>query len=618
MSKLIYAALVLPSILCCSNAFVSHESFTSTLPMVANSMLEWQKSLEFLDLIKVIESLYLVSIFMAVTYIIFASVGYLLSKHLYRSASVYRKIIVILLKKLPEYFMILAPLWIGKLLPVLIIDTLEIKLLQSCFSFISEIIVITSLSDIVVKILTLAVNKHIRLLYTYILLISSVRIIRIFFRFALIVTHYKVTLDYELSQIEATALFIIILSLILQIRKITHILSHFTKILPYATVIGIALAILAYVTNNQGIRFVYKLIMAILTWPLILQLVHIIKDFTKQYIIRLPRTSNEGLRKPIQIWLLLIQVAKILTLPLSVLIIMYIFDLNIIREIYSVLSYHVSIKIYILLAIYVVIRILFLLNNYFTDLYTDSCAISRPFDMQRIKTFAKIIRYTVGILISIVIALVLFSLFGYNTGPFFQTLGLFSAALTFSLQSLIRDIINGIVILYENSMKVGDWIDYEGKTAVIEDMSLRYIRARFDDGTLVTIPFHKLDIIKNKSRYHSYIVYNVSVARSVPIDNFEQVTIQAFSKILERPEFKYKIIGRDLELRDVAEVTGYCYVYQFRVSVQPQSQFKVKRALNRQLLLAYEENDIKIALPMVANTLIVPGLSTGEIYPDFV
>ena len=547
--------------------------------------------------------------------------GFIQSKIQPHLSLVYVPFLLQLCKRIPEFIIILCPFWIKYLLDFYQkwSGSIHLKFIDQEISLISEITIIFLVGQAFKYLISIVINRGSFTLSAYIFSVTFIRVFKICIRFLLIITQYTniAEFDYDISQIEAVLMFVIVISLLIQVRRLQYILPSLNKFFPYITGIVFISTLIAYMTNNQSVRFWCKLFVAILTWPLLLQFVSIIRNFSREYVAVLPSTSNEALRKPLKIWLIITNALRIFTIPSAFFIIIYIFDLNPLLENLILFNHSLVQRAILICLLYLFYRISVLVSAYISDIYFDRHSETRPFDLQRIRTSGKIIKYGLNIIIGIIVVLLLFTILGYNVAPLFQTIGLFSAAMTFSLQPLIRDLINGFCILYENSVKIGDWIDYEGKTAIIEDMSLRYIRARLDDGMLVTIPFHKLDIIKNKSRYHSYIVYNVSIARTVMIESVETAASEAFEAISERADFKYKIISKDLENRDIADVTGFSYVFQFRIAVQPQSQNKIRRALNKELLRVFEKYDIRIPLPMVANTLVVPSLNTGEAYPDF-
>lgn len=256
----------------------------------------------------------------------------------------------------------------------------------------------------------------------------------------------------------------------------------------------------------------------------------------------------------------------------------------------------------------------FIINYIFTRQAEYSASIM-PFDQQRIQTFSHIVKIVCQILLWIVCVFVMLSVLGIGIAPLFNSIGLFSAAISLSVQSFIRDIVNGILILYDRSIQLNDIIEIDGKTAIVEDMSLRYIRARYDDGTLCTVPFHKIDIIRNRNRKYTAAILNISFDPSVEVEIAEAAIRDAFAIVKDQIDMRR--IVRSIEMRDIVDFTSFSYVMQVKVSAVYNHSNRVKRRFIRILKQIFEERSIKIAIPAVSNALTVPSVSTGGAYTDF-
>jgi small-conductance mechanosensitive channel len=96
---------------------------------------------------------------------------------------------------------------------------------------------------------------------------------------------------------------------------------------------------------------------------------------------------------------------------------------------------------------------------------------------------------------------VAFGLAGY--GNFLQALATVAAAATlavgFALQDVIKNFVAGVFIFTEQPFRIGDWIEWDGNSGVVEDISLRVSRIRTFDNELLTVPNSQLtdDVIKN-------------------------------------------------------------------------------------------------------------------------
>ena len=127
----------------------------------------------------------------------------------------------------------------------------------------------------------------------------------------------------------------------------------------------------------------------------------------------------------------------------------------------------------------------------------DRSLKSRDLDEHARKPIKKIS----SILMLFVAVAVAFGMAGY--GSFLQSLATIGAAATlaigFALQDVLKNFAAGIFIFTDKPFRIGDWIEWDGNSGVVEDISLRVTRVRTFDNELMTVPNSNLtdDVIKN-------------------------------------------------------------------------------------------------------------------------
>jgi small conductance mechanosensitive channel len=94
--------------------------------------------------------------------------------------------------------------------------------------------------------------------------------------------------------------------------------------------------------------------------------------------------------------------------------------------------------------------------------------------------------------------------FGFaGFGSFLTALATIAAAATlaigFALQDVIANFVAGVFIFTDRPFRIGDWIEWDGHSGVVEDISLRVTRVRTFDNELLTVPNSQLTggVIKN-------------------------------------------------------------------------------------------------------------------------
>src|SRR5689334_2132349 len=105
-----------------------------------------------------------------------------------------------------------------------------------------------------------------------------------------------------------------------------------------------------------------------------------------------------------------------------------------------------------------------------------------------------------------------------DVGPAIAGLGVVGIAVGFGAQSLVRDYLNGALILVENQYSKGDVVAIAGVAGTVEDFSLRRTTLRDLDGVVHTVPNGEVKVSSNRTRTWARINQNVTVAFGTDID----------------------------------------------------------------------------------------------------
>jgi small-conductance mechanosensitive channel len=116
-------------------------------------------------------------------------------------------------------------------------------------------------------------------------------------------------------------------------------------------------------------------------------------------------------------------------------------------------------------------------------------------------TIRKPLRKLGGVLVAFVAVAIAFGFAGF--GNFLTSLATVAAAGTlavgFAMQDVLKNFVGGVFIFTDKPFRIGDWIEWDGNSGVVEDISFRVTRVRTFDNELLTVPNSKLtqDVVKN-------------------------------------------------------------------------------------------------------------------------
>lgn len=125
-----------------------------------------------------------------------------------------------------------------------------------------------------------------------------------------------------------------------------------------------------------------------------------------------------------------------------------------------------------------------------------------------------IIRYTIYIIMAISVLNVL----NIPTQSILAAAGLGGLALGFGAQNLVKDVISGFFILFEDQYAVGDYVSIGPATGNVEDIGLRITKIRAFNGDLHIIPNGEIKTVINHSRGNSLAIIDISIAYEADAD----------------------------------------------------------------------------------------------------
>jgi small conductance mechanosensitive channel len=102
---------------------------------------------------------------------------------------------------------------------------------------------------------------------------------------------------------------------------------------------------------------------------------------------------------------------------------------------------------------------------------------------QRAETIASLLCSTVTIVLTAILVVMVMAELGFNIVPVVASASIIGVVLGFGAQTLVKDFLAGVFMIFEDQYGVGDLIDMEKATGVVEAVGLRVTRLRGEDGT---------------------------------------------------------------------------------------------------------------------------------------
>jgi small-conductance mechanosensitive channel len=214
---------------------------------------------------------------------------------------------------------------------------------------------------------------------------------------------------------------------------------------------------------------------------------------------------------------------------------------------------------------------------------------------RRALTLVRVLRYVLTLAVALIAGISILSQLGVNIGPILGAAGVVGIAIGFGAQSLVKDYFTGFFLLLENQIRVGDLIDAGGKSGLVEELTLRYLRLRDYDGNVHYIPNSQISVVTNMSLGHSNAVINIEVAYKEDLDAVMARIGHCATLLRQDPAWSEKIL--DFELAGVEALGASGITIRCRFRVQPLEQGPVRREFNRRIKADFDAAGIEIPFP---------------------
>src|SRR5579862_2937995 len=131
--------------------------------------------------------------------------------------------------------------------------------------------------------------------------------------------------------------------------------------------------------------------------------------------------------------------------------------------------------------------------------------------VSQVRTLAGVVRTTGLTIIGGIVTLQALAAFNVNLAPLLASAGIAGVAIGLAAQNIVKDVLNGTLILVEAQFNVGDVVTVAGLTGTVELMTLRKTTIRGGDGTLYVVPNSQITTVANQSADFSVATINISV-----------------------------------------------------------------------------------------------------------
>lgn len=218
------------------------------------------------------------------------------------------------------------------------------------------------------------------------------------------------------------------------------------------------------------------------------------------------------------------------------------------------------------------------------------CRFLKRHQKRRTKTIIPLINSILKYLTLFIMLIAVLREFGINYGAILAGAGVIGLAVGFGAQTLIRDIISGFFILFEDLISVGDIITSGEESGTVEKIGLRTTQFREYSGILRTIPNGELTRFGNYNRGFMRALVTIDIDYN---SNIEKCILITDNVAKDWAKQNQGIVLEEPSVQSILNFSTKGTTIRIVVKVKPQSQWKAEMDLRKLLKLAFDEKDIK-------------------------
>ncbi len=215
---------------------------------------------------------------------------------------------------------------------------------------------------------------------------------------------------------------------------------------------------------------------------------------------------------------------------------------------------------------------------------------------KRARTLMDILRGSLKVALWILFIIFLLKEIGLDVAPLLAGAGILGLAVGFGAQELVRDVISGFFMLFEDQIRTGDVAIINGVGGAVEKIELRTVTLRDLQGVVHIFQNGKINTLSNMTKEWSATVLDIGVSYSSNIPEVIKIMEEVGEDLRSDEEYKSKIL-EPMEIFGLNTFGDSALVIKGRIKTLPGEQWKIMREYNKRLKAQFDIKGIEIPFP---------------------
>lgn len=213
---------------------------------------------------------------------------------------------------------------------------------------------------------------------------------------------------------------------------------------------------------------------------------------------------------------------------------------------------------------------------------------------RRVETLSKLLKSLLSYILYFIAVITILDIFNVPVASVLAGAGILGLAVGFGAQNLVKDIITGFFIIFEDLYAVGEYIKIGDKFGMVEEIGLKTTKVRSWTGELYMIPNGNIEQVTNYNRGSMRSVVEVGIAYEENIDNAVKVIERACAKVAAEAQ---DIIDEAPNVMGVTALNESSVVIRVTATTRGLNQWALERKLRQRIKEEFDREGVEIPYP---------------------
>ncbi|ARC56436.1 putative MscS family protein YkuT [Frondihabitans sp. 762G35] len=221
--------------------------------------------------------------------------------------------------------------------------------------------------------------------------------------------------------------------------------------------------------------------------------------------------------------------------------------------------------------------------------------------VQRTRTLGSLLSNVVSVLVVVIALTTIIGILEIPTVGIVSAAGVVAAGLAFGAQNIVKDLLSGVFMVVEDQLGVGDVVDVQLATGVVEAVGIRVTQVRDVNGTLWFVRNGEILRVGNMSQGWARVIIDLAIPYEADIDTVQERILATATELTNQPRWRNRVVEKP-ELWGLQSISESALVVRLVVRTRSAEKDNVARELRSRLKKTTD--DLGLVLPSLHSVVL--------------